>query len=82
MTISKIRDKITDSGDFNGCATIIQRNDIIECTFLLVVNGKRIRKTVKYKSLEFDIPVNLESCTILKWDEGCRYINYYDKRIK
>ena len=86
MKLSKIKERINNSGDNNGSVTIYHHDDNIECCFHLF-DGERFRaKTIRYKSLEFDLPVNFDSYTIYRWDVetrgfGCKYINYYDERI-
>ena len=85
MKLSKIKEKIDNSGDNNGSATIYHYDLGVKCIYHLFDGEKYRLKTIRYKSLELDIPVNLDSFTICNWSNkrgfNGKYINYYDKRI-
>lgn len=85
MKLSVIKEKVDSFGDPRAMALIEEFDDCVKGFFIFTKDGKKKRKSFKYKTIEFDVCVN-ESNTILQWDRKdswtSKYINYYDRREK
>lgn len=85
MKLSKIIDFMNDYGSRKISCTITKDNNRFKCRFHVVTNPINKTFTKTYKDLDFDVGLNLNSCTILSWDK-CnngnnyhKYINYYEE---